>query len=223
MACALIDSSGLHPDSPELHFSGMVVFIVILLIDIVGLFRLGELLLQNLTSYDPLKLLRRKQLQVLSDPLTKQQYVRVFLFKSKGDPHGEGVPVYVTSHPNRRYCPVAWTSRYLQLTSKNANDLSPAFHWPSGGVVSKASFIRKLKQLLGKAGFSPEDYAGHSLRIGGAISLKRAGYYSETRTVEIRLLQTVHALDPGRFGRSSRSVTHQTIWSLSSIGILYSL
>ena len=177
MACAMIDKSGLDPDDPNLYLSGMVIFIVILLLGIVGLFRLGELLLTSPTKYDPMKLLRRKQLALRRDPVTNQRYVRVYLFKSKGDPHGEGVPVYVGSHAVRRYCPVVWTDRYLQLTaaSKNVTDLSPAFLWPAGGVVTKSSFIRKLKQQLQISGFDPSGYAGHSLRIGGAVSLKRAG------------------------------------------------
>ena len=176
MACALIDKTGLDPDDPALYFSGMVVFIVIMLLGIAGLFRLGELLANQPSKCDPAKLLRRKQIRLLQDPTTQLRYVRVYLFKSKGDPHGEGVPVYVASHPTRRYCPVVWTERYLQLTaSKNVTDLSAAFQWPTGGVVTKSSFIRKLKQRLESSGFDPSGYAGHSLRIGGAVSLKRAG------------------------------------------------
>ncbi len=52
IATILIVQSGLHPDDDDLYLSGMVVFIVIMLLGIVGLFRLGELVVPNRSKYD---------------------------------------------------------------------------------------------------------------------------------------------------------------------------
>ena len=56
---------------------------------------------------------------------------------------------------------------------------SPAFSYrkPSGSLsyISHKMFTGKLKNLLSKAGFSPDRFSGHSLRRGGATFLYQCG------------------------------------------------
>ena len=54
----------------------------------------------------------------------------------------------------------------------------PAFSYKKSGrirSVNYKSFTTKLKNLLSKAGFSPERFSGHSLRRGGATFLHACG------------------------------------------------
>ena len=51
----------------------------------------------------------------------------------------------------------------------------PAFSFSRQSFISYSTFSTRLKQLLKKAGYSPELYSGHSFRRGGATFLHNCG------------------------------------------------
>ena len=57
----------------------------------------------------------------------------------------------------------------------NAATDSPAFSYSKNRYITYSSFTSKLKNLLLRAGYSPELYSGHSFRRGGATFLYNCG------------------------------------------------
>ena len=49
-----------------------------------------------------------------------------------------------------------------------------------GRFLTKARFIDHIREVLGKAGLSPRDYAGHSFRIGAATTARACGLNDST-------------------------------------------
>ena len=52
---------------------------------------------------------------------------------------------------------------------------SPAFTFSKNKHISYETFTKRLKTLLGKAGYPPNSYSGHSFRRGGATFLHACG------------------------------------------------
>jgi len=131
-----------HPDH-IIELDAVTLFLTILFVGIYGLFRLGELIPKNAKKVHPEKILRRGQIDILRNP-HGTKYLRIYLFRSKGDKFHEGVPIFLPSAKDRRYCPVAWVECLLRL-STNKDPATPLFVFPDGRLVQKPAFIRWLK------------------------------------------------------------------------------
>jgi len=159
----------------------LTTLICILLIGITGMFRLGELLPARLKILNPLTVIRRGQIKFFENQdfgcAGTTPVARIWLFKSKGDPFSEGTPVFVPANPTDPLnCPVQWLKATLRLCPTDTpNASTPVFTHPKGRLLLKQTFTNWLKRSLSTLGFNPKLYAGHSLRIGGAVSAHRAG------------------------------------------------
>ena len=176
LAGAIVYTYDLDPRSST-QLTGIIIFICILLTGVCGLFRLGELLVSS-NKFHPERILRHGQISFF-ESAGGAPYARVWLYRSKGDTYGDGVPVYIPAHvSDPRLCPVEWLKCVKRLTYNAAlpnPDMAPLFIFPNGSLVKKRNFIRWLKGKLIGLGYDPKRYAGHSLRIGGAVSAQRAG------------------------------------------------
>ena len=162
-----------HPDEID-ALDPVCLFLCLLLVGIVGLFRLGELIPKSITKFHPEKLIRLGQVS-FSYPPDSSAVARIWLFRSKGDKFNEGVPVFLpASKLSRRYCPVAWLECLTRL-SKSKHPTSPLFRFPDGRLVGKPCFIKWLRGRLCGLGHQPSLYSGHSLRAGGAVSAAKVG------------------------------------------------
>ena len=146
------------------------IFCATLTCGVAGFFRLGELLVKKKTKVKQERLIRAGHLKFFPNR-AEPNHMSLFLPYSKTDIFGHGITIMIPCHPEPRYCPVrrmAHATRYL-----NATD--PVFCWPSGMLMTKQSFIRKLRFHLAELGIDYKQYSGHSLRRGAAQSAKAAG------------------------------------------------
>ena len=81
----------------------------------------------------------------------------------------------IPSHDDPKYCPV----RRAEHATRGLNITDPLFCWPNGQLMTKTSFIRKLRMHLRDLGIDYKQYSGHSLRRGAAVSAKAAGASDE--------------------------------------------
>ena len=164
MACTIVNSSDLT-DPCDL------ICCLVLLTGVMGLFRLGELLVKNTLTYEPHKLIRKGHIS-FHPSIQEPEYFQLFLQFSKTDKYGVGVPIYIPCNSNPSCCPVLlmreWVGRFT-------NPTDPIFCWPSGRLMTTSSFISWLRRKLRSLGIDDSQYAGHSLRRGGAVSAKAAG------------------------------------------------
>ena len=86
-------------------------------------------------------------------------------------------------HTDSKICPVAALAAYL---AKQGSQPGPLFiHAGSGDLLSRASLVAALRVTAAEAGFNPNNYSGHSLRIS-AVSIAAA-----TRGIKDSLIQTL--------------------------------
>ena len=114
-------------------------------------------------------------------------YIRIFLPRSKTDTYREGNYVYISASSSK-YCPVESDvlRRYLNLSWIDNNSTLPLFRpltfQPSNSSYTlrsgKTSYTR-CREILGdclsKLGYDPNDYGLHRLRSGGITSVVRNG------------------------------------------------
>lgn len=174
LACRMVDNVRIRPDTVT-ELSGMLIFIVILLVGISGWFRLGELIPKSKKTH-PEKLIRRGQITIFRTP-GMTPYMRIWLFRSKGDTLNEGVPIYIPGNSEvPRHCPLLWMEALLRVTDgPNVTSATPIFVFPNGTLVLKAPFVKWLRRQLRILGLDVSLFAGHSLRIGAAVSAARRG------------------------------------------------
>ena len=139
-----------------------------------GFFRLGELLLESPSAYNPTLHLSWGDIAV--DNPSAPAAIRVHLKQSKCDQLGKGVDITV-GQTNSALCPVTAVLSYIRLRQ----DAPGAFftdkqHQP----VRKSWFIQQLRHILQSMGLPQEHYAGHSFRIGAATSAALAGVEDST-------------------------------------------
>ena len=173
LATRIMSTIKIHPHTVTV-LSGFLLFVVILLVGLAGWMRLGELLPQDPKKTHPEKIIRRGSFTFFQEA-GMDTYMRLWLFRSKGDTFNEGVPLFIPANiENPTLCPVAWTRALLRVTqSPNCLPTDPVFVFPNGALVTKRNFIKWLRTRLQVLQIDPSFYSGHSLRIGAAVSAAR--------------------------------------------------
>ena len=107
------------------------------------------------------------------------EFVKVFVPKSKTDVYREGNYVYI-SKLESNYCPVAVLRRYIQAAGIDLSSQLPLFrpltkkklgYTLRNGKLSYTRCREIFKDALKDLGYDPKDYGLHSLRSGGATSV----------------------------------------------------
>ena len=102
---------------------------------------------------------------------TQPSYILVRLKRSKNDPFGQGVTVYV-GWSHKKLCAVSAVLAYLAICCPAAG---PFFVFEDGGVLSRQRLITELSAALQEVGLDPSPYKGHSFLIGAATAAAKAG------------------------------------------------
>ena len=139
-----------------------------------GFFRLGELLLDSPTAFDPKLHLAWGDVAV-DDP-AEPKMVKIHLKQSKTDQFGKGSDIFL-GRTNNELCPV---SAMLNFLVARKGSQGPLFIDSSSRPVTKAHFVAELRLVLGLLGVPQDHYAGHSFRIGAATSAALAGVEDST-------------------------------------------
>ena len=73
---------------------------------------------------------------------------------------------------NSMVCPVAALLSYLVLRTKGEG---PLFKFKDGRALTRPLLVSELRKALAEAELKPENYAGHSFRIGAATTAAACG------------------------------------------------
>ena len=106
--------------------------------------------------------------------------IRVHLKRSKCDQLGRGVSVFI-GRSGVFPCAVTEVMNYVRVRGP---DPGPFFRFADGCPLTKAAFVARVKSALSASGISPDQYSGHSFRVGAATAAAEAGLEDST----VRLL-----------------------------------
>ena len=105
---------------------------------------------------------------------------RLRIKQSKTDPFHQGVEIFLGA-TNTDICPVQALLQYLGARSPHQG---PLFVFSSGSPLTRSALVSALHTALQQAGCRPEEYNGHSFRIGAATTAAQKG-------LEDSLIQTL--------------------------------
>ena len=135
-----------------------------------GFLHAGEFLCPSIQEYDPSVHLSLADVAV--DSHCNPALIRIRIKQSKTDPFRAGVDVFL-GHTDSKICLVVALTDYL---IKRGSRSGPLFiHASSGVPLSRASLVSALHLAAAEAGFNPNDFSGHSLRIGAATTAAARG------------------------------------------------
>ena len=123
--------------------------------------------------------------------------VSVHLRRSKTDPFGNGVTIYL-GRTGHAICPVTALLGYL---ARRGQQPGPLFLFREGSPLSKGKLLANIKQALSRQGVGPSGLTGHSFRIGAATAAAHAG-------MEDSLIQTLGRWHSAAFLRYIRTPAH---------------
>ena len=94
-------------------------------------------------------------------------FVRARLRRSKTDPFGRGIDIFLgrTSHA---ICPVAAILSFLSVRPTTL--LGPLFCFQDGSVLTRDRLVREVRAILRTQGVDASKFSGHSFRIGAATA-----------------------------------------------------
>ena len=129
---------------------------------------------------------------VLIDDVLKPTCVQIYLRRSKSDPFGHGVRVYIGS-TGTDLCPI---QAIVEYTRSRGTQAGPFFVFPDGTPLKKPTFVAEVRKAIQQAGLEAQDYAGHSFCIWGGDSCgtgwHRGFINPNSRTVEQRGILRIH-------------------------------
>ena len=134
-----------------------------------GFFRSGEITVPSLTAFNPAVHLAWGDVAV-DDP-GNPTAIRIRLKRSKCDQFGAGVNVHV-GKTNTPLCPVTALLAYM---ASRQHAPGPFFRDERGQPLTKARFVREVRNALSQLGLPAKQFAGHSFRIGAATAAAQAG------------------------------------------------
>ena len=106
----------------------------------------------------------------------KPTCISLFLSKSKTDPYGKGITLFVGA-TGSHLCPVAAVLAYLAIRPSTPD---PLFLLTSGVPLTRKIFVARFKQGLSSVGIDSSGYNGHSFGIGAATTATRVGILHST-------------------------------------------
>ena len=134
-----------------------------------GFLRSGELTAPEKEEFDANQHLCFKDVAV--DNPSNPRVVSVRIKQSKTDPFRLGVTIFL-GRTDTPICPVAALLSYLAVRGAGEG---PLFHFVDGQPLTRSRLVTEVRQALQKAGMQPENYAGHSFRIGAATTAAACG------------------------------------------------
>ena len=84
-----------------------------------------------------------------------------------------GLDIYIGCSKTH-ICPVLAMSNYKSLLKDRPQSM-PLFIFSNGSLMTKTLFIKQVPLLLISCGISPNQYSGHSFRVGGATDAASSG------------------------------------------------
>ena len=139
-----------------------------------GFFRLGELLPEKATPGNPATSLTWGDVTI--DDAAAPTMVKVHLKKAKCDQFGKGADI-IMGRTYKDLCPVVAVVSFMVYRSSKPG---PFFTNEESKVLTKAKFVREIRDILKAIGMPQDQYAGHSFRIGAATSAAQAGIADST-------------------------------------------
>lgn len=134
-----------------------------------GFLRSGEFTAPEDKKFDPGQHLSFADIAV-DDP-TSPRTISIRIKQSKTDPFRKGVTV-VVGKTDTSLCPVAALLAYLVLRGPGEG---PLFRFEDGQALTRSRLVSEIRNTLSGLGFKPEEYAGHSFRIGAATTAAACG------------------------------------------------
>ena len=131
-----------------------------------GFFRLGKLLVETESDYNPA--LHLSWGNVAIDAHSETSMVKIHLKKSKYDQFGKGADILL----GHTVCPVA---AILSFIGSRRDTAGCFFIDNEKKPITKSHFVSRVRNALSKAGYAEEQFAGHSFRIGAATSAALVG------------------------------------------------
>lgn len=113
---------------------------------------------------------------VCVDDHNKPTCISLFLRRSKTDPYGKEITLFVGATGSLLFL-VAAILAYLAIRPSTPG---PLFLLSSGVPHTRETFVTKLKQGLSSAGIDSSGYNGHSFRIGAATTTAMVGIPDST-------------------------------------------
>lgn len=131
--------------------------------------RAGEFTCPSLDKFEASTMLSTEDVCV--DSRTNPSFLTVRLKRSKGDPFGAGVLLYV----GRTFLPLCPVTAVLSYLAVRPNSGGPLFVFEDGSPLSRQRLVESLASALRAEGLDTSHYSGHSFRIGAATAAARAG------------------------------------------------
>ena len=126
------------------------------------------------SAFDPAAHLTFDDVKV--DNITNPTLLKIRLKASKTDPFHNGIDI-VVGRTNNKLCLVTAVMAYLAARGNGPGFL---FKFQDGRHLTKPRFVEAVCQALGRAGFDPKAYTGHSFRIGAATTANACGLNDST-------------------------------------------
>lgn len=136
---------------------------------VLGFLRSGEFVAPAEGEFDPGRHLCFTDVWV--DDTSKPSLLSVKIKQSKTDPFCQGVTI-VMGRTDSQLCPVAVILAYMAMRGPGDG---PLFQFQDSRPLTRQRLIVELRKALTIAGFQPENFAGHSFRIGAATTAAACG------------------------------------------------
>ena len=113
---------------------------------------------------------------VAIDNVLNPSFLKIRLKASKTDPFRRGVDI-VVGKINNKLCPISAMLAYLVVRGNGPGFL---FRFHDGRLLTKNRFVDAIRAALLQLGLNPENYEGHSFRIGAATTAGECGLSDST-------------------------------------------
>ena len=139
-----------------------------------GFLRSGELTAPENGKFDPGQHLSYADIAIDDDSSPRR--LSVTIKQSKTDPFRRGVTIFL-GRTDTQLCPVAALLAYLAIRGPGEG---PLFYFKDGRALTRSRLVAELRKTLAECNLRPQDYAGHSFRIGAATTAAACGVPAET-------------------------------------------
>ena len=163
-----------------------------------GFLRSGEVVVPSDRAFNPAVHLAYADVRI--DSQVSPWMLEVRLKASKTDSFQRRVTIYI-GRTGDRLCPVAAALDYMV---RRGSGQGPLFLFEDGRDLTRERFVVTVRMALRRAGLDPTRYAGHSFRIGAAMTAAQRG-------IQDSLIKTL-----GRWESAAYTVYVRTSWETLS-------